>query len=114
MDDNRLEMVENAAEVKSLKEDVTEIKQTVKSVELTVNDLRVLLAGNYVTRKDFDKHKEAVQTALDEQKTALELHKEKEQNDRRWWAIAIISGTGVLTSVIAVLWQIFFRSKGVG
>lgn len=56
-------------ELQSLKEDITEIKQTVKETNKALNDLAVLVAGNYVKREELDEFR----------KTNTEEHKELEQ-----------------------------------
>lgn len=56
-------------ELQSLKEDITEIKQTVKETNKALNDLAVLVAGNYAKREELDEF----------QKTNTEEHKELEQ-----------------------------------
>jgi len=75
-------------EVQSLKDDVKEIKGDVKNVHTAITELRVLIASNYVTRTEFDKHKE-------EQKTIL------------WrWATFIITATGVFaTLLLNIFWR---------
>lgn len=75
------------AETQALKEDVTEIKDTVKSVESTVNDLRVLLAGSYVTKTEFDEYKK------------------EEKTNRRWWAGFIITAAGVVMTIINLIFS---------
>lgn len=83
------------AETKALQDDVAEIKDTVKNVETTVTDLRVLLAANYVTRREFDKYKE------------------EEMTSRRWWAGFVITSAGLLVAVINIIFAIL-RAKGGG
>lgn len=84
------------AGMQQIKENVEEIKTTVKDVQEKVNDLRVLLAENYVTRKEVEKLKEDAQNAL-------EGHKKEDQSSRRWWATFIIAATGLLMTLINVL-----------
>jgi hypothetical protein len=40
-------------ELRSLKEDVTEIKQTVKETSKALNDLALIVVGDYVKREEF-------------------------------------------------------------
>jgi hypothetical protein len=56
-------------ELQAMKEDITEIKQTVKETNKALNDLNVLVAGNYVKREELDEF----------QKTNTEEHKELNQ-----------------------------------
>ena len=74
-------------EVKTFREDIAEIKETVKDVAEVVNDMRVLLAGNYVTKQDFEKFK-----------------KEFEGN-RRWWSGFIIAVIGACAAILKLLWK---------
>lgn len=89
---------ENSVEIKTMKEDITETKDTVKRVESVVNDMRVLLAGNYITRKEFDKHK----TMEDER---FEKHEEKERNGRRWWSATIITIVGIGFAILKAIFK---------
>lgn len=82
------------AETEVLKEDVAEIKTTVKNVEATVTDLRVLLAANYVTRKEFEKYKE------------------DEMTSRRWWAGFVITAAGLVVAVINIIFAILGAKGG--
>lgn len=41
-------------EIQPLKEDIAEIKQNVKETNKAVNDLAVVVAGNYVKRDEFE------------------------------------------------------------
>jgi hypothetical protein len=69
-------------EVQSLKEDVTEIKSDVKEIHCVLGDLRVLIAGNYVTKREFDNHKK------------------DETNTRRWWAGYVVTAAGLVMAII--------------
>lgn len=74
--------------VQDLKDDVKEIKSDMKDVVATVNSLRVLIAENYVTRKEYEDYK-------------------KEEKSNRWrWASFIIAATGMLMAAI----NIYLRS----
>lgn len=44
-------------EVEMLRDDVTEIKGDVKEIHKSLSDLRVLIAGGYVTKKEFEEYK---------------------------------------------------------
>lgn len=44
-------------ELQTLKEDIAEIKTGVKEVSSGLNDLRVLIAGDYVKRDEFEEEK---------------------------------------------------------
>jgi len=69
-------------EVKGLKEDVTEIKSDVKDIHNTLGDLKVLIAGNYVTKTEFEKHKLEATNAL------------------RWWAGYVITAAGLIMAIL--------------
>ena len=74
--------------LQDLKDDVKEIKSDMKDVVATVNSLRVLIAENYVTRKEYEDYK-------------------KEEKANRWrWASFIIAATGMLMAAI----NIYLRS----
>ena len=72
------------AEIRWLKEEMNEIKEAVKDVAEVVNDLRVLIAGNYVTKRDFEEYKKA------------------EKTNRHWWAVFIITAVGVFSALLNV------------
>ena len=72
------------AEIRWLKEEMNEIKEAVKDVAEVVNDMRVLIAGNYVTKRDFEEYKKV------------------EKTNRRWWAAFIITAVGVFSAVLNV------------
>ncbi|MDR3601827.1 MAG: hypothetical protein P4L49_15305 [Desulfosporosinus sp.] len=75
-------------EVQTLKVDIAEIKEAVKDVSAVVSDMRVLLAGNYVTKHDFEEYKKG---------TTI---------NRRWWAGFIIAVAGAFVAVVNSLWKI--------
>ena len=68
-----------------IKEDVAEIKNTVKAVETMGNDMRVMLVGQYVSKQEY------------------ENHKREDQNSRRWWATFIIASAGALMTLVKVV-----------
>lgn len=68
-------------EVQDIKDDVKEIKGDVKDVATAVNSLRILIAENYVTRKEFDNYKK------------------EEQNNRWRWASFIIAAVGLIMTI---------------
>lgn len=74
-------------EVQDLKDDVKEIKGDVKDVATAVNDLRVIIAGNYVTKTEFDEYKK------------------EEKTSRRWWAGFIITAAGVVMTAINLIFN---------
>ena len=74
-------------EIRTIKEDIAEIKETVKDVSTVVNDMRVLLAGNYITKQDFE-----------------EFKRDSEAN-RRWWSGFILALTGACVAVVNLLWK---------
>ncbi|KGK90931.1 hypothetical protein DP73_05620 [Desulfosporosinus sp. HMP52] len=74
-------------EVQTIKKDIAEIKEAVKEVSTVVNDMRVLLAGNYITKQDFDDYKKGT------------------ENSRRWWSGFGIALAGAFAAVVNVLWS---------
>jgi len=72
------------AEISWLKEEMDEIKETVKDVAEVVNDMRVLVAGNYVTKADFEKYKN------------------EEKTSRRWVVGFIITVIGAFTALLNI------------
>jgi len=75
-------------EVQTIKEDIAEIKEAVKDVSTVVNDMRVLLAGNYITKQDFEEFKKGMETT------------------RRWWSGFIITLAGAFAAIVNLLWKI--------
>lgn len=73
------------SEIQTLKEDIAEIKETIKEVAATVNDMRVFLAGNFITRIEFDKYKE------------------EEKTGRRWWAGFIITAASLIMGIVTIM-----------
>lgn len=59
-------------ETQALKEDVTEVKGTVKKVETAINNLHLLIVGKYVTKDDLTEHKKENDKAHDVLKGELE------------------------------------------
>ncbi|AFQ42391.1 hypothetical protein [Desulfosporosinus meridiei] len=74
-------------EVQTIKKDIAEIKEAVKDVSTVVNDMRVLLAGNYITKQDFEDYKKGT------------------ENSRRWWSGFVIALAGAFATVVNVLWS---------
>ncbi|ODA39711.1 hypothetical protein [Desulfosporosinus sp. BG] len=76
-------------EVQTLKADIAEIKDAVKEVSAVVNDMRVLLAGNYVTKRDFEEYKKG---------TSI---------NHRWWAGFVIAVTGAFLAIVNYFGNIY-------
>jgi len=74
-------------EARTIKEDIAEIKETIKDVSTVVNDMRVLLAGNYITKQDFEEFKKGMET------------------NRRWWSGFIIALAGAFAAIVNLLWK---------
>jgi len=74
-------------EVQTIKKDIAEIKEAVKDVSTVVNDMRVLLAGNYITKQDFEEFKKGAETS------------------RRWWSGFIIAMAGAFAAIVNLLWK---------
>ncbi|SDI24237.1 hypothetical protein [Desulfosporosinus hippei] len=74
-------------EVQTIKKDIAEIKEAVKDVSTVVNDMRVLLAGNYITKQDFEDYKKGT------------------ENSRRWWSGFVIALAGAFATIVNVLWR---------
>ena len=74
-------------EARTIKEDIAEIKEAVKDVSAVVNDMRVLLAGSYITKKEFEEFKKGFET------------------DRRWWSGFVIALAGAFAAIVNVLWK---------
>ncbi|MCO5388085.1 hypothetical protein [Desulfosporosinus sp.] len=74
-------------EVQTIKKDIGEIKEAVKDVSAVVNDMRVLLAGNYITKRDFEDYKKGTETS------------------RRWWSGFVIALAGAFATIVNVLWS---------
>lgn len=73
-------------EIRTIKKDIAEIKEAVKDVSTVVNDMRVLLAGNYITKQDFEDYKKGAETG------------------RRWWSGFVIALAGAFATIVNVLW----------
>jgi len=91
-------------EVKALKEDIAEIKASLKEIFTMVNDMRVSIAGEYVTRKDKSDCQKEVLTLIkkyeENSSSLIKDHEEKDRTTRRWWAGYIITSAGVLMTAI--------------
>ena len=72
------------SEIRWLKEEMVQIKETVKDVSEVVNDMRVLVAGNYVTKQDFEEFKRV------------------EKTSRNWLAGFLITVVGVFTTLLNI------------
>lgn len=78
----------DARELKSLKEDIAEIKEAVRDVSVVLNDMRVLLAGNYVTKQDLEDYKRGATIS------------------RRWWAGFVIAVSGAFLTIASLFWKV--------
>lgn len=100
-------------EVQILREDISEMRKDVKEIGLMLSDMRVSLAGDYVTRKEknFCQNSFAVELKDHEEKCALDLreHEAKDRSARRWWAGFVISATMV---VMAIVNFVFYGGRG--
>lgn len=74
-------------EVKELKGDIVEIKEAIKDVSAVVCDMRILLAGNYITKREFEEYKRENRTS------------------RRWWTGFIIAAAGAFAGFVNVFWK---------
>lgn len=115
-------------DIQALKEDVTEIKAGVKELSSSVADLRVLIAGNYVTREDFIKHQETEEARVVAIHKKIDIHKaeadKKALNNRDYtdtqvkslredrWKIAGLAATftGIVIAALTLLYRVVFRS----
>lgn len=80
-----------ANEVKSLKEDVVEIKSDVKDIGKALQNLHLLIIGNYVTRQEFE--------------GKFEKHEQEEKTSRRFWVGTIIAGCGLIFGITTYLFK---------
>ncbi|MBC2728577.1 hypothetical protein [Desulfosporosinus sp.] len=76
-----------AEEVRTIREDIAELREAVKDVSTVVNDLRVMLAGNYILKQDFEDYKKGMETS------------------RRWWSGFIITLSGAFAAIVNLLWK---------
>lgn len=72
-------------EAQTIQKDIGEIREAVKDVSAVVNDMRVMIAGNYITKQDFDKFKKGAETS------------------RRWWSGFIIAAAGAFATIVNLL-----------
>lgn len=94
-------------ELAILREDVTEVKSDVKGLDTKITDIRLFLAGleaNFVTKTEFERHREAEEKKIQEYQQTndkkLEKHLERGKTDRRWWAAYIIT---ILNALILLI-----------
>lgn len=81
----------SGTETQELRDDITEIKGDVKEMRKDVSSLAIQLAGNYITRKEFEQYKKDHITSL------------------RWWAGFVITGGGVLVAVVNAIFAILHK-----
>lgn len=74
------------SEIQEVKSDIREIKEVQGKIMETVNDLRVIVAGNYVTKQEFDESKK------------------ENTSEHRWFAgICITIGLFVLGIIVEIV-----------
>jgi len=84
--------------------DVAEIKASLREIYTMVNDMRVSIAGEYVTRKDKTTCQKEILALIkehgEEEKTLIKEHEEKERNTRRWWAGFVVTASAMVMTAI--------------
>ncbi|MFZ5687864.1 MAG: hypothetical protein ACOY9Y_06690 [Bacillota bacterium] len=88
------------SDVQSIRQDIGEVKQALSDLNKSVTDLRVLVAGNYVTKEDFLKFQEASELRIVRLNERIEEHEKEEKADR--WKLAGLAATvtGIIVSVV--------------
>lgn len=66
-------------DVQSIKEDLSEVKDSLADLTRAVGDLRVLVAGNYVTQTDFKECKKCSEARIVALHQKIDEHKKEER-----------------------------------
>lgn len=70
-------------DVRDIREDLAEVKQSLGELARAVTDLRVLVAGNYVTKAEFSEHLKTDEARVVALHNKIEGH-EKNERAERW------------------------------
>ncbi len=112
-----------ASQLGEVQKDVSEARTDIKAnyestnkslgeVTALINDLRFIMVGNYVKNDDFDKYKDKVQCAVDEQKKALDKHVRDEKTAIFRFATIAVAVSSLISGIIGLLWQVFSHKTG--
>lgn len=84
-------------DIQSIREDLGEVKQSLSGINKAVTDLRVLVAGNYVTKEDFQKCQDCAENRI------VELHRKVDGQ------FAKILGAATFVGMVIQLVANFFK-----
>lgn len=82
-------------ELNELKADIKEVREGQREMLTAFNDLRVLVAGNYVTKTEFSEYKKSIGNDLTD-------HKKENSTTNRWFA-------GICVTIGLFILGLFFK-----
>lgn len=88
------------SDVQVIREDLREVKKAIAELTASVADLRVQVAGNYVTRDDFTKCQDCAEQRIVKLHDRIDTHEREEKADR--WKLAGLAATitGIVLSIV--------------
>lgn len=101
-------------DVQVIREDLVEVKRSLTDLSDAVADLRVLVAGNYVTKADFHECQKCAEARVIELHKKIENHVKEEKADRWKLAALMATVTGIVFGVIQWVVNLFQGSGTVG
>ncbi|WP_072917375.1 hypothetical protein [Desulforamulus aeronauticus] len=87
-------------DVAVIREDLREVKKSLAELTAGMADLRVQVAGNYVTKADFLKCQDCAETRIVKLHDKIENHVKDEKADRWKLAGLVATVTGIALSII--------------
>ncbi|ABO51101.1 hypothetical protein Dred_2591 [Desulforamulus reducens MI-1] len=99
------------SDVQSIREDLREVKKALSELTAAMADLRVQVAGNYVTKVDFLKCQECAEKRIVKLHDRIEQHELQDKADRWKLAGLVATVTGIVLSVIQWIASLY-RSGG--
>jgi hypothetical protein len=99
-------------DVQAIREDLVEVKQSIGELTKAVTDLRVLVAGNYITKAEFTEHQKIEEARVVALHNKIDNHEKSERAER--WKIfgAAMTVAAFVFGVIQWIVSLFSKMKG--
>lgn len=93
--------------IQDLKEDISKVEKKVDSVMAGIADLRVLVAGNYVSKTDFLEYQKIEEKRIVTLHQKVDANKEEERKYRWKLATIVATAVGIIVTITQCVIQIF-------
>lgn len=97
-------------DVQSIKKDLGEVKESLCDLNKAVGDLRVLVAGNYVTRTDFTEYQKTEEGRVVALHQKIDEHKKEEQENAFKLAGIVFAVSAFVFGILQ--WAVQLTSNG--